>query len=48
MEKLTKLDVLDENIAEKSIVQSQIAPTRALETIWDLFFDHLQLINPPY
>ena len=40
MENLMELDVLDEKIARKSIVLSPPDLTRALETIWDLFFHH--------
>ena len=41
MENVTFLDVLDENIDGKLIKQLRILMTRALETIWDLFFSHL-------
>ena len=51
MEKLMELDILVEKIDGKSMILSQPDLTRALETIWDLFFGHfdlhLQLINAP-
>ena len=40
MEKLIELNLLDEKIDGKSIILSQRDLTRALETIWDVFFDH--------
>ena len=41
METVTFLDILDEEIDEKSINLSPLDLMRALETIWDLFFGHL-------
>ena len=41
MEKLMELDLLDGKIDGKSIILSRVYLTRALETIWDLFFDHV-------
>ena len=43
MENLTKLNVLKKQIKEKLMVVSRCDPTRALETIWDLFVDHAPL-----
>ena len=40
MEKLTFLDLLDEKIDGKSKKKMRPDLTRALETIWDIFFDH--------
>ena len=40
MENIMELDVLDEIIDGKSRTESLIDPTRGLETIWDIFFDH--------
>ena len=50
MEKLMELDLLDEKIDGKSIVLSQVDPTRALETFWDLFCEYFvfpRVIKPP-
>ena len=38
MENLTKFDDLDGKLDEKSMILSRCYLTRALETIWDVFF----------
>ena len=40
MDKLMGLDRLDGKIDGKSIILSRVYLTKALETIWDPFFDH--------
>ena len=43
MEKLVEPNLLIEKIDGKSIILSRRDLTRALETIWELFFDHFDL-----
>ena len=45
MEKLMELDILVEKIDGRSMILSRPDLTRALETIWDLFFGHFDTMG---